>query len=173
MNGRNGENLKELFEKFVGSEQAERAVEDVRKGEQILQGHPAPEPDGELIANIKAEVAASLLHKEGNAFRRMVYKAVAVAAGFILLVAIGLELFEKDKAEPERTVTDSVISKAVWESDRLADDNADLATLIAEIDQIESDLLAVQLDENGGNGYEGVTELEMELIDINSDFWKG
>ncbi len=173
MNGRNGENLKELFEKFVGGEQAERAVEDIRKGEQILHEHPAPEPDGELIANIKAEIAAGLLRKKRNAFRRIVYKTVAVAAGFILLVAIGVELFEKGRGEPERVATGSIISKAVWESDRLADDNADLATLIAEIEQIESDLLAVQLGENGGNDHEAVTELEMELIDINTDFWKG
>lgn len=173
MNGRNEENLKELFEKFVGGEQAERAVEDVRKGEQILQEHPALGPDGELIANIKAEIAASLLRKKENAFRRMVYKTVAVAAGFILLVAIGVELFEKGRGEPERLATGSIIPKAVWESDRLADDDADLATLIAEIEQIESDLLAVQLGENGGNGHEAVTELEMELIEINGDFWKG
>jgi hypothetical protein len=173
MDGRNGENLKELFEKFVGDEQAERAVEDVRKGEQILHEHPAPEPDGELIANIQAEIAASLLRKKKNTFRRIVYTTAAVAAGFILLVAIGVELFEKGGGEPERVAAGSVIPKAVWESERLADDSADSAALIAEIEQIESDLFAMQLGENGGNGYESVTELEMELIEINSDFWKG
>jgi len=173
MNVRNEENLKELFEKFVGGEQAERAVEDVRKGEQILREHPASEPDGELIARIKAEIAASLQRKKENAFRRIVYKTLVVAAVFILLVTIGVELFEKGRSEPERVITSSIIPEAVWESERLADDDADLATLIAEIEQIESELLAVQLGENGGNGHEAVTELEMELIEINSDFWKG
>lgn len=173
MDNRNEENLKDLFGKFVGDEQTKRAVEDVRKGEQILHEHPAPEPDGELIANVKAEIAASLLRKKGIAFRRTVYKTVAVAAGFILLVAIGIKLFEKGKGEPERLATGSIIPKAVWESDRLADDNADLATLIAEIEQVKSDVLAVQLGENGGNGHETVTELEMELIEINGNFWKG
>ena len=173
MDNRNEENVKDLFERFLDAEQAKKAVEDVAKAERILCEHPAPEADGELIANIKAEIAASLLRKKENAFRRTVYKTVAVAAGFILLVAIGVELFEKGRGEPERLVTGSIIPKAVWESDRLADDNADLATLIAEIEQIESDLLAVQLGENGGNGHEAVTELEMELIEINGDFWKG
>ena len=173
MKDKSKENLKELFEKFVGGEQAERAVEDVRKGEQILQEHPVPGPDGELIANIKAEIAASLLRKKENTFRRMIYKTVAVAAGFILLAAISVKLFEKGRSEPERLATGPIIPKAVWESDRLADDNADLATLTAEIEQIESDLLAMQLGENGGNGYEAVTELETELTEINSDFWKG
>ncbi len=173
MNGKTEENLKDLFEKFLNPERVEQAVEDIQRGERILRSHTAPEPDAELIANIKAETAASLLRKKENAFRRMVYKTVAVAAGFILLVAIGVELFEKGRGEPERVATGSITSKAVWESDRLADDNADLATLIAEIEQIESDLLAVQLGENGGNGPEAVTELEMELIEINGDFWKG
>jgi hypothetical protein len=100
---------------------------------------------------------------------------MAVAAGFIILAVIGVKLFEKNKVEPERVAADSTIPKAVWESECLADDSADSATLIAEVEQIESDLLAVQLGENGGNSHETVTELEleMELTDINSDFWKG
>jgi len=173
MNVRNEENLEELFEKLVGSKQAEQAVEDIQKGERILRGHPAPEPDDELIANIKAEIAASLQHKKKHAFRRVVYKTAAVAAAFILVAVISVKLFEKGKGKPERLAVVSTIPKAVWESERLADDSADSATLIAEVKQIESDLLAMQLGENGGNGYEAVTEVEMELIEINSDFWKG
>ena len=175
MNGETEENLRDLFEKFLNSEQAEQAVEDIRKGERILRGHTAPEPDGELITNIKAEIAAILLRKKENAFRRIVYKTVAVAVGFILLAAIGVKLFEKNKVEPERVATDSTRPKAVWESERLADDNAESATLIAEVEQIESDLLAMQLGENSSNGHEAVAELEMEmeLTDISSDFWKG
>ena len=175
MNGETEENLRDLFEKFLNSEQAEQAVEDIQKGERILRSHSAPEPDGELIANIKAEIAASLLRKKENAFRRIAYKTMAVAAGFIILAVIGVKLFEKNKVEPERVAADSTIPKAVWESERLADDNAESATLIAEVEQVESDLLAMQLGENGGNGHETVTELEleMELTDINSDFWKG
>jgi hypothetical protein len=173
MDNRNEENLEELFEKLVGGEQAKQAVEDIQKGERILRGQPAPEPDGELIANIKDEIAASLQHKKENAFRRIAYKTMAVAAAFILVAVISAKLFEKGKGEPEGLAVVSTIPKAVWESERLADDSADSATLIAEVKQIESDLLAMQLGENGGNGHEAVTELEMELIEINSDFWKG
>jgi hypothetical protein len=173
MNNETKENLKDLFEKFLNSEQAEQAVEDIQKGEQILRESAAPEPDGELITNIKAEIAASLLRKKENAFRRTVYKTVAVAAGFILITAIGVKLFETKIAQPERPVSGSIIPKAVWESECLADDGAASATLVAEVEQIESDLLAMRLGENGGNGNEAITELETELIEINSDFWKG
>jgi hypothetical protein len=175
MNGETEENLRDLFEKFLNSEQAEQAVEDIQKGERILRGHTAPKPDGELITSIKAEIAASLLRKKENAFRKIVYKTVAVAAGFILLAAIGVKLFEKERIQPERPVSISIMPKAIWESENLADDSEASATLIAEVEQIESDLLAMQLGENSGNGHEAATELELEteLIEVNSDFWKG
>jgi hypothetical protein len=172
MNGETEENLKELFEKFVGGKQAEQAAEDIQKGEQILRKPAAPEPDSELIASIKAEIAASLLRKKENAFRRTVYKTAAIAAGFIILAIISVKLFETERVQPERLASGSIMPKAVWESECLADDGADSATLVADIEQVESDLLAMQSDENGGNG-EAVTELEMELTEINSDLWKG
>jgi len=182
MNGQNEENLKELFEKFLSAEQAKQALEDVRKGEQILREHPAPQPDGKLIADIKVKTARALLRRKASAFKRIAYKAAAVAAVFIILAVIGVKLFEKGggeprpyqvRGEPERIITASIIPKTIWESDDIADDDADLATLIAEIEQIESEALALQLDENDSNGNIAVTELEMELIEINSNFWKG
>ncbi len=173
MNSGNEENLKKLFEKFVEGEQAEQAVENIHKGEQILRDHTAPEPKGELIASIKTKIATSLLHKRQNAFRKTIYKTAAVAAGFIFLAVISVKVFEKEHSTSERFVSSSIMPKAVWESECLADDSEDSATLVAEVEQIESDLLALQVGENGGNGYEAVTGLEMELVEINSDFWKG
>jgi len=173
MNGRNEENAKELFERFVNTGQAEEAVQDIRKGEQILREHPVSEPDSKLIADIKAEVGKAVLRRKTKVFRRMVYKVAVIAASVIFLAAIGIGLFEKGGGESERVIAASILPAAIWESERLADDDADLATLTAEIEQIESDVLVLQLGENGGNGHEAVAELEMELIEINSDFWKG
>ena len=173
INGRNDENLKELFEKFLNPEQVQRAVEDVRKGERILREQPAPQPDGKLIANIKDEIAASLLRRKANAFKQIAYKAAAIAAVLIIFAAIGVKLFEKGDGESERIVYASIIPKAIWESDDIADDDADLATLVAEIEQIEGEALALQLGENDNNGNIAITELEMELIEINNNFWKG
>ena len=172
MKSQNEENLKELFKKFLNSKQAKQIEQDIRKGEQILREHPVSEPDSKLIADIKAEVGKAVLRRKTKVFRRMVYKAAVVAASVIFLAAIGIKLFEKG-GESERVETFSIIPAAIWESEHLADDDVDLAILTAEIEQIESDLLAVQMGEKGGNGHEAVTELEMELIEINSDFWKG
>jgi len=174
MNGRNDENLKELFEKFLDAEQAQKYVEDVQKAEEILRENPAPEPDDMLIANIKAEIAMRLPARKTYVFKHIAYKAVSIAAAVIFLTAIGLRLFEKDSSEHRPLQYASIIPTAIWESDDIATDDVDLAIFTTEIEQIEDELMALQLGEDSGNGESSVTELEIELIEINdSDFWKG
>jgi len=172
MNGQKEENLKELFEKFFTTEQAQKAVEDVQKAEHILNEHPAPEPDKELIADIKSAIAASLLAKQTSIFRTIVYKAAAVAAAVIIVAAIGVNLINKGDRS-EKVVYASIIPRAIWESVDIAADDVDLAILTAEIEQIEDEVLALQLGKSGGDSDTAVTELEMELIETDSYFWKG
>jgi len=177
MNRRKEENVKKLFEKFMEAEQAEKAVEDIRKGEQILRENPAPQPSDELIAGIKFEIAKGLLLRQTDVsgFRKTAYKIAAVAAAVMILAAISIKFFAKvDK--PYKAVKFeyvSIIPTSIWESDDIATDDTDLAILNAEVEQIEGEMLALQSDENGGNSQRAVTELEMELIEIDSNFWKG
>lgn len=163
-NSRNNENLKELLERFVSTELAEEAVEDIRKGEQIFRERPAPRPDSELVSDIKAEIARALLRKN---FRRMAYKTTVAVAAVILLAVISVRIFEKGSGEPKRVATASIIPAAIWEGD-----DADLAILTAEIKQIEGRVQTLQLGENGANGDKELVELEMRLIALDSDFWK-
>jgi len=177
MNRRKEEDVKKLFEKFVEAEQAEKAVENIRKGEQILRENPAPRPSDELISEIKFEIAKGLLQRGTDVFgfRKTAYKIAAVAAAVIILAAISIKFFEKgDKPyKAGRFEYASIIPTSIWESDDIATDDADLAILNAEIEQIEGELLALQSGESGGNGQKAVAELEMEIIEIDSDFWKG
>ena len=172
MNDGNRENLKELFEKFLDAEQAESCAEDVQKAEEILREHPAPEPDDMLIANIKAEIAMRLPAGRTYVFKQIAYKVVGIAAAVIILTAIGLRLFDKGGVEPKGVVYASIIPTAIWESEDIAAADASLAIFTVEIEQIENELLALQLGEDDGNGDRSVTELEMELVAINNDFWK-
>ncbi len=169
--------MKELFEKFLDAEQAESCVEDVQKAEQILREHPAPEPDDMLIANIKAEIAMRLpagRTRRTGVFKQIAYKTASIAAAVIFLTAIGLRLFDKGGVEPGPVQYASIIPTAIWESDDIAAADANLAIFTVEIEQIENELLALQLGEDDGNGDRSITELEMELMEINnSDFWKG
>ena len=53
-----------------------------------------------------------------------------------------------------------------------------MATLAAEIEEIESNILAVRLGENESesvksvNGF-AIDEVEMEMVAMYNDFWKG
>jgi hypothetical protein len=169
MNSDNKENPEELFEKFLDSQQAGQAGEDIRKGEQIISQHPAPVPDAKLVADIKVEMAESLQRQKVRAHRRMVYKLVAAAA-VIVLAGVSVKLSITTRNGPPKTFA---MSEVMWESDDIVADDAELAVLTAEIEQIESEIMALQLADNGSNGYGAVTDLEIELVEINSDFWKG
>jgi len=174
MVNRNSENLRELFEKFFDAEQAESCVEDIRKAEQILRENPAPEPDDMLIANIKAEIAMRLQAVRAHRFRRIIYEVIAAAAAILIVAAVSLQLFETHPAGPgEVGYTASLIPTAIWESDDIAADDEDLAVFTAQIEQIEDEVQTLQSGEDTGSGDSTIVELEMELIEINGDFWKG
>jgi len=174
MSSQNEENLKELFEKFLSSEQAAKAAEDVYKAEQILREHPAPEPDDMLIANIKAKIALNLRSLRAKVFTQLVYKTAAIAAAILIVAAIGLNILEKDKDyRSERIIPASIIPRATWDSDNIAADDVDLVTYTTEIEQIKDELRTLQLGKGNANGDAALIELEMNLVEIESDFWKG
>lgn len=171
-NKNNKEDLRELFERFLGPDKAEQAIEDFREGERIIRQYPVAKPDGEVVADIKAKVTRVVLGQKANIGRRMAYRATAAAA-IVLLAGIFVSVFEKYNGRPERAVTASIIPTEIWESEDISTDDAELATLTAEIEQIESEISAVRLDATNGNGGNELTELEMEFTEINSEFWKG
>ena len=173
MENRNSENLRELFEKFFDAEQAESCVEDIQKAEQILRENPAPEPDERLIANIKAEIAVRLQAVRVHRFRRIIYEVAGAAAAILIVAAVSLQLFEKAPPGHREVGYASLLPTAIWESDDIAADDEDLAVFTAQIEQIEDEVQTLQSDEDTGNGDSTIVELEMELIEINGDFWKG
>ena len=174
MNNQNQENLKELLEKFLDTNNVQKYAEDIQKAKEILCEHPAPEPNDMLIANIKAEIAMRLPVRRTYVFKHIAYKALSIAAAVIFITAIGLGLFDNGAREPGPVQYASIIPAAIWESDDIAADDADLVIFNTEIEQIEDELRALQFGEDDSNGDSTITELEMELVDINnSDFWKG
>jgi len=173
MNDLNEKSLNELFEKFFDDEQAKSFAEDIQKAEQILRGHPAPEPDDMLIANIKAEIAMRLPAERARHFRRMVYKLISIAAAIVILATISVQFLVEDGKKPREVSYASLIPAAIWDSDDITADDENLAIFTAEIEEIEGEVLNLESGEDTGNGNRTITELEMELIEINSDFWKG
>ena len=167
MKNENNENLNELLGKFFDPEDVEQGLEDFARAEELFEANPVPMPDAKLVADIKANVGAALAAKK--TFRRAVYKVMSVAAAIFITAIISVVLFET-KADHYAA---SIMPAMIWESDDLGVDDAEMVTLSAEIEELESEAMALQLAENGVNGYDAAMELEMELIEIESDFWKG
>ena len=173
MEDQTNENIEELFGKFLSDQDARRAAEDIQKAEEILREHPAPEPAGELLTDINSKIAEALSAEKAKTRKLTAYRVVAVAAAIIILVAIGVRFFEKGPAETQSPVTITLIQQAIWESEDISADQAELALLTDELEQIEGEILALRLGEDGGESSREFIELEMELTDIGGDFWKG
>ena len=172
MESRNQENLGELFGKFFDAEQVESCIKDFREAERIFADNPAPEPDDMLIANIKAEIAMRLPVRKAELARRRIYRRAVAAAAVFLIAGISTTLFNGPQHGPVRLAAASLIPTAVWESDDITADDADLAFFATEIEQIENEVMALESDEDRSESDSTIAELEMELILVSSDFWK-
>jgi hypothetical protein len=170
MDYENKENMKELFGKFFGAEQAEKYIEDFEKAEQILRQYPAPGPDDMLVANIKAEIAMRLPARKATLHRRIFFETAAIAASFIILAFVGLSLFKTTSNE----IRPPIISAAIWDSKDITTDDMELAGYNVELEQLENELQNLQSSDEGLEvaSAGALTELETNLMEIDSGFWK-
>lgn len=172
MKEQNGENLRELFERFYTFEEAREAADEIQAAERILRENPAPEPSVGFLEKVESKINSRLLYREHRRrFRRTAYKAAVAAAAVIVVATLWMGL-KKDSGGDSPLAYASIVPTAIWESDNIAVDDMVLAFFTVEIEQIEGEVKAFLLGENG-NGEAGVDELEMELMEIENDFWKG
>jgi ferric-dicitrate binding protein FerR (iron transport regulator) len=169
MDRRNGENLRELFERFVDAGQAKEAAEDIERGEQMLRQWPAPEPRAELLALIKAEMGARLAHRRSHRLRWFASRAAGIAAAIVIAASVWTGI---DRDAGPGVMVASLIPTAIWEGENIVLDDLGLASLNADVEGIENEVRALQ--ENGSRSSESaVDEVEMELLEIDGEFWKG
>ncbi len=163
------ENLTELLRRFMDAPGAETAERDIHEGEAILDAHPAPLPDDRVVASIKARMAAATHRKHRRV--RVFRGSLATAAAVVMALLIGR--FGRGPGNGPGVAYASMIPAAVWESDDIASDDPDLAYFTSEIRQIEAQMQALEAGEGEAAGTGMVEELEMELMRIDTEFWKG
>jgi len=173
MNGSDRENLKELLAKFMNAEEAGQTAQDIVSGDELLRAFPAPQPDEDVVAGLKAEVAAVVRRRHRITLQHRILSAVAVAAAIVVVSAAALKYFDRQPSGQSQVRIAAVIPDKIWESSDITTDDADIAVLAAEISTIENELYGVDLSDSGTNGSAAVDDLEMELIGISGDFWKG
>jgi len=169
MKNKTSENIEELFSRFLESKQASEAADDIRKGEQLLRDNPAPEPDYILIENIKRTMAQkSIRQTRAAGLHKLVYRAVAVAAAIIIVLVISQKISDNNIEVPAQMFA----VETEWERN-VASVDATISLLSDEIEQAQNALLGISSMTGSFNAINSADELETDLIEISSDFWKG
>jgi hypothetical protein len=172
MNDRDRENLAELIERLYHDEQAEGVLQDIRQGEQILHENPAPEPDRQFIADIKAQIALLIPTRQAQIARWRKYKRAAVAAAIIIISVISATFFNGSPPEYERAYSATIFPTNLWDSKNIEADDENLAVFNAQIDQIENEIMILESGDDTGDSAKSIEEMEIELIVVSNDFWK-
>ena len=168
MKNRNRDNLKALFERFMPASEAEAAADEVGAADDLLRACPAPEPSPEIIVGIKLRIAGKLAdrHRPSHPF----FRFVGVAAAVIVVAVIGF--FGRSPQRRPDIAQAALIPTAIWESDDIASDDLDIAYFTSEIRQIETEMRALEAGEGETVEVAALDEVEMELMRINTEFWK-
>ena len=167
MTGKDNDNLRELLGAFMSPEEARKASEDVRAADEVMMRHPAPEPSLEVLLRIKARGAAELARRRRvRVWRKYAVEVVAAAAVLAVVGSVGLKFFQSPSV--------TYLPRAIWEADSIVEADSNLAYISTEIDQIQEQFRAIlsppkQEDASVNELY----EMEMELIAMETDFWKG
>lgn len=169
MVNRERENLTVLLRRFMDGTAAQGAYEDIQAGERHLEARPAPEPDARVVAGIKAQMVARARRR--HRVVRLIRGSLATAAAVIVLALIGLP--GPDSGSRSGVSFASIIPAAIWESQDLTTDDLDIVYFTAEIRHIEAQMQALEADKPEVRGTNAVEELEMELLQIETEFWKG
>jgi len=167
MQSRQDPELEQLLQQMAGPERASQILQQIQAGEQLLREHPAPEPRPELIDQIKREIFKQLGKRE-RPRPWWLARAIAVAAAVVILVSITVTVLDKGSGSAR-----PFIPAALWETLEVGTEDPELAYFATELDQIESQIRALGAGEVYANGDLAVTELELELLELDSGFWKG
>lgn len=163
------ENLIALLRRFMEEPAARAAHEDIQAGERFLDAYPAPPPEARLIAGIKTQMAVAAVRR--HRVVRLVHGSLAAAAAVIVLALIGL--FSPGSGNRPSISYAALIPPAIWDSDDITTTDLDLAYFSSEIRQIEAQVQALEAGDNGTADHDASDEIELELLALQAEFWKG
>ncbi len=167
---KNKQNLDELLTAFMDETKAAEAAKDIRVGERIFAGNPAPQPKADVIAAVKSRVSTHLRTHKRQTFRRVIYKTAAVAA-IIVVAAVAIRFGEHNKIGLANVSPE--VMWHMWDDDNLLADDLNLAGLTKKIEEIADNLAQAESDEYDYDTDVDFEDLETEMIAMNVDFWKG
>lgn len=178
MSTKNEDDLNKLLGTFMDSDSAEMAAEDFRQADLLFEKYKSAEPDSKLLASIKANIGRELRHSKASIVKTTMLRFAAVAAVFLIAVSVW---FVMNQNTTQQNLTPAVVqvmnttsTANIWDSEDVTANDAQYETFEQEIEQIESEIVAIKCEtESAINGESELTEIEGDLIEIQSNFWKG
>jgi hypothetical protein len=167
MTSQEKENFTGLLNRFMEDKAAREAARDIEKGDELLESFPAPLPDEKALSQIKTKIALTLKSRQtAYVFRQRIWLSAGVAA----MLAIGAFLTLRYGQGPSTRPAQVQIASAVWDGS----DDADISILREEVQTVQNTLAGVQVTDNTNTASNTAeNDLEMELIEVGSDIWKG
>jgi hypothetical protein len=173
MSGRSDDELRRLVDSLLKGKDRQDCLEDIERGEQLLSEHPAPQVRPQLLMHIKTQLPAIAASSRKHRIMVRLRYAATVAAAIFIVVGSMFGLFDAGNGGSPGVYKASIIPTALWESNDIAHDDPELAFYAAEIEQIEDEIIMLQSGSDTGVTEGDVSELEMEFIEIQGEFWKG
>jgi hypothetical protein len=167
------ENLRELLASFMDIKAADIAATDIERGDELLRNWPAPQPSETLLAEVKQKMTIAAGQRRVVKLHHRIFATASVAAAILVLSYVSFKVFEfRTDSRPAVTYA-ATIPDAIWEGGSIRTDDPDIAVLSEEIDNVADEISAVLLSDKNGSSAAAVSDLEMQIIEIGADFWKG
>jgi hypothetical protein len=173
MNNSKKENLRELLASFMDTEAANRAAADIERGDELFGNWPAPKPSEALLAEVKQKMSIAAGQRRVVTLHHRIFAAAAVAAAIIILSIVTLKIFDNQPAAQPEAIYAATIPDQIWEGGSIRTDDPDIAALSNEIDNVADEISGVRLSDKNGGSTAAVGDVEMQIIEVSADFWKG
>jgi hypothetical protein len=164
------ENLKELFDGFMGSDEAAQAASDIRRGDELLNDIAGPEPSLNLLAQIKTKVAIKL---RNDKIKHAVRAIGSLAAAVVILAAVSVNLYVANIIDNSSSTAGYYSALLMPEIMDISEIDPELGILSVQLEQLANELSAIDMGEASEDLQADLAELEMELSYLDGDFWKG
>lgn len=161
------EDLTGLFEQWLDGSQARTAAEEIRAAEQLIDAYPSPLPSAQTLELVKQQM---YVRRSRRRVARMAQAVATVAA--VVAIVIGL-VTHVTQRPGGRIDFGFLLPATLWETNDIAVDDVELAYLTSEVKHLEAQVRAAEGSDSDASGINALNEAEMELFQIDTEFWKG
>ena len=161
--------LEKLTEKYYDSRTASEVVEDIRKGDSIIESHPSPQPAKKVVDDVKFQISTELNRRRKRRINTISLKT-AVAALFIIAAFLGMRDLAHKKSP--RLIKNPQEVSWFWGSQAMAAEDPALLLMAGELEDIETTIENHDIGLGGYDTDKTLDEIQLEISEFETGFWR-